>query len=70
MTVYSSYLYKNMHLGFSCLFLLFNLICDILSLSVSAILSTNLLMELGIDRLGIYYKTTQCLSKSFTGVST
>ena len=70
MTVYSCHLYKNMHLGFSCLFLLFNLICGILSLSVSAILSTNLLMELGIDRLGIYYKTYQCLIKSFTGFST
>ena len=32
------------------------MICDIFSLSVSIILSTNLLTELGIDRLGIYYK--------------
>ena len=69
MTVYSSHLYKNMHLGFSCFFLL-NLICDIFSLSVRTILSINLLTELGIDRLGIYYKTSQCLIKSFTGVST
>ena len=70
MTVYSSHLYKNMHLGFSCLFFLLNLICDISSLSVSIILSTNLLTELGIDRLGIYYKTSQCLINSFVGVST
>ena len=70
MTVYSSRLYKNMHLGFSYLFFLLNLICDVFSLSVSIILSTNLLTELGIDRLGIYYKTSQCFIKSFTGVST
>ena len=53
-----------MHLCFSCLFFLLNLVCDIFSLSVSKILSTNLLTELGIDRLGIYYKTSQCLIKS------
>ena len=70
MTVYSSHLYKNMHLGFSCLFFLLNLICDIFSLSVSISLSTNLLTELGIDRLGIYSKTFQYFIKSFTGVST
>ena len=68
MTVYSSHLYKNMHLGFSCLLFL-NLICDIFSLSVSIILSTNLLTELDIDRLGIHYKTSQCSIKSFKGVS-
>ena len=70
MTVYSSHLYKNMHLGFSCLFFLLNLICDISSLSVSITLNNNLLTEFGIDRLEIYYKTLQCLIKSFTGVST
>ena len=63
MTVYSSRLYKNMHLCFSSLFFLLNLVCDIFSLSVSIILSTDLLMELGIDRLGICYKTFQCLIK-------
>ena len=70
MTDYSSHLYKNMHLGFSCLFFLLNLICDTFSLSVGISLSTNLLAELGIDRLGMYYKTFQCFIKSFTGVST
>ena len=59
-----------MPLGFSCLFFLLNLTCDIFSLSVSIILSTNLLTELGIDRLGRYYKTSQCFTKPFTGVST
>ena len=63
MTVYSSHLYKIMHLGFSCLFFLLNLICDISSLSVSITLNNNLLTELGIDRLEIYYKTPQCLIK-------
>ena len=69
MTVYSSHLYKNMHLGFCCLFFLPNLICGIFSLSVSIILSTTLLTGLGIDRLGIY-KMSQCFIKSFMGVST
>ena len=53
-----------MQLGFSCLFFLLNLICDIFSLCISIILSTSLLTELDIDRLGIYYKTFQCLSLS------
>ena len=63
------HLYKNVHLGFSCLFFLLNLTSDMFSLSVSIILSTNLLTELGIDRLGIYDKTSQCFNKSFTEVS-
>ena len=54
MAFYSSHLYKNMHLSFSCLFFLLNLICNIFSLSVSIILNTNLLTELGMDRIEIY----------------
>ena len=70
MKVYSSHLYKNMLLGFSCLFFLLNLIFDIFSLFISIILSTKLLTESDIDRLGIYYKTSQCFIKSFTGAPT
>ena len=66
MTIYSSRLYKNMHLGSLCLFFLLNLICDIFSLFLSIILSNNLLTELDIDRLGIYYKTFQCFIMPFT----
>ena len=51
---------------FSCLFFLLNLICDIFSLFLSIILSNNLLTELDIDRLGIYYKTFQCFIMPFT----
>ena len=70
MTVCCSHLYKNMHSGFSCLFFIHNLICDIFSLFIGIILSTNLLTELDIDRLGIHYKTFQCFIKSFTGAPT
>ena len=51
---------------FSYLFFLLNLICDIFSLFLSIILSNNLLTELDIDRLGIYYKTFQCFIMPFT----
>ena len=51
---------------FSCLFFLLNLICDIFSLFLSIILSNNLLTELDIDRLGIYYKTFKCFIMPFT----
>ena len=70
MTVYSSHLNKTMHLGFSYLFFLLNLIYDIFSLCISIILSTNLLMELDIDTIGIYYEMFQCFIKSFMGTPT
>ena len=56
MTVYSSHLYKNIYLSFSFLFFLLNLICDIFSLFISIILSTNLLTELRIDDQGYIIK--------------
>ena len=66
MTFYSPHLYRNVRLGFFCLLFLPNLICNIFSLFIDIILSTSLLTELDISRLGIYI-TLQHFIKLFTG---